>query len=316
VRIAVAAVMVAAWVAAIGVPLATAEADDDPIGYTLGVEFRGATISPICDFFSVELESGVLHRINAAPVFCGDGLTFDEDGTLYAYRNPNVISGPPIQTELMTIDLDDGEQHVIGSLPGVTSGDGGMTFDDEGNLWLYGRAPIDPDCGPTLGACLWKVDPEDASTTFVGIAPEGTSVFGLAGDCEDVLAITTAGFTGPGVGASTLAEVDTRTAALEHVVDVPGVRSPQGLDFDEDGRLWAIGLGSVDGAVGPFVHRIDTGDGTSTRQQVTLNGGTYDGALFGLAIDPIECDEPEPPVPPAPSAPVPAPVVVEPVFTG
>ena len=313
VRIAAVAAVVAAWVMTLGAPVATAEEDDDPIGYTLGVEFRGSAITPICDFFSVELESGELDKINAAPVFCGDGLTFDEDGTLYAYRNPNVISGTPIQTELMIIDLDDGAQHVIGALPGVQTGDGGMTFDEDGNLWLYGRAPIDPDCGPTLGACLWKVDPDDASTRFVGAAPEGVSVQGLTGTCDDVLAITFEGFAGPVPATSALQEVDTDNAALEHIVDVPGVQVPQGLDFDERGRLWALSL-VFDGVPGPYVHRIDPDDGSSTRRQVTLNGGTYDGALFGLAVDPIECDEPEPPVPPPP--PAPAAVVVEPVFTG
>jgi sugar lactone lactonase YvrE len=314
VRLAAAAALVAAWVATLSAPLATAEEeDDDPIGYTLGVEFRGGAVTPICDFFSVELDSGELHRI-AAPVFCGDGLTFDEDGTLYAYRNPNVISGTPIQTELMIIDLDDGAQHVIGPLPGVQTGDGGMTFDEDGNLWLYGRAPADPDCGPTLGACLWKVDPDDASTRFIG-STATAGVFGLTGDCEEVLAITSEGFGGPAPSGSQLAEVDTETAALEDVVDVPGVSIPQGLDFDERGRLWALSL-VFEGAPGPYVHRIDPDDGSSTRRQVTLNGSTYDGALFGLAVDPIECDEPEPPVPPPAPAPAPAAVAVEPVFTG
>jgi hypothetical protein len=215
----------------------------------------------------------------------------------------------------MTIDVDDGEQHVIGDLPPVTSGDGGMTFDEDGNLWLYGRASADPDCGPTLGACLWKVDPEDASTRFIGPAPEGTSVLGLAGTCEDVLAITTAGFTGPAPTGSSLQEVNTRTAALEHIVDVPGVVSPMGLDFSDDGRLWAISLAAPGGVLGPFVNRIDPSDGTSTRHQVTLDGGTYDGALFGLAVDPIECPDPHPP-PAPPGPPAPTPVAVEPVFTG
>jgi hypothetical protein len=294
-------------VVASGAPTASGEEDDGPVGYTLGVEFKGVT--PICDFFSVELATGVLHRI-AAPVFCGDGLTFDDDGTLYAYRNPNVISGPPPQTQLMTIDVDDGSQHVIGDLPPVTSGDGGMTFDEDGNLWLYGRAVGDPDCGPTLGACLWKVDPKDASTTFIGPAPEGTNVLGLAASCEDVLAITTAAFRGPGTGGSSLQEVNTRTAALEHVVDVPGVSRPMGLDFGDDGRLWAISLGN--GPDGPFTNRIDPSDGTSTSHEVSLNGGPYNGALFGLAVDPIECTEPAPPVPP----PAPTPVAVAPAFTG
>ena len=44
---------------------------------------------------------------------------------------------------------------------------------------------------------------------------------------------------------------------------------------------------------------------------VLADGSMFEGELFGLAVDPISCEEPVPPVPP-----VPAPIAVAPVFTG
>jgi hypothetical protein len=246
-------------------------------------------------------------------VACADGLTYDEDGTIYAYRNV-APAGPGPLAQLVTIDKHTGIQHVVGTLPSVFLGGGGMTFDADGDLWLYAVAGTDPSC-PSGQTCLWKVNPENAHSTFVGAAPTGRGVFGLAGNCEDVLALSADTLTGPGVNFHTeLDEVDTHSAALHTIAAVPGIAFPTGLDFDGDDDLWAIansGIGMGAG-IGMSLFKIDPNNGNSGGTDITINGSQFDGQMFGLAISPISCDDPGPE-----PTPTPAPVVAaEPLFTG
>jgi hypothetical protein len=323
-RVLVVSGLVAALVAVQAAPAASGDEGDEPVGYTMGFELLGPTSSQgktvlQCNFYEVDLERAEITRLNAVDreLLCADGLTFDEDGELYAYRNL-FLEGSGF-AELITIDLDDGDQTLIGRLPNVNVGAGGMTFDAEGDLWLYAGVFDDPECSPgTFRHCLWEVDPEDASTEFVGSAPQGTGVFGLAGDCEEVLALTSE------LEASTdsttqLQEVDTRDASLEPIAAVPTIFGPQGLDFDDDDDLWAIGQTDIfagPALPGPTVFLVDPEDGSTEAEDITFEGGAdFNGVLFGLGVSPISCEEEEP-VPPAPPAPAPAPIAVEPVFTG
>ena len=143
---------------------------------------------------------------------------------------------------------------------------------------------------------------------------------GLAADCESVLAIsvnTTGGLSAGDVrsvvtaGGTQLDEVHTSSASLEKIADTPGVTNPTGLDFDAEGDLWAIGgRGFVGPAPAAQVFRIDPDNGNSGAKDITLNGVPFTEPLFGLGIAPVSCEDPEP------APPQPAPVVVQPTFTG
>jgi len=316
--VAMVAALAAAPITTAGAGLGSEDDDDEQVAYTFGYHPDDgiAPVGPLCKFYELDLETGAATQVNQPSntvVNCGDGLTFDDDGTLFAYRNVPTAA-VTFDTELVTIDLDDGSQHLVGGLPPVGVGSGGMTFDAEGDLWLYGFAPGDPTCVAAAGVggfpvCLWEIDPDDASARFVGTpgGDEARGVYGLTADCEEVLAITSAAATGAPTLPVRLDEVDTGNASLEKIVDLPGVASPDGLDYDADGDLWAVGTSYP--ALDPFLYRIDPTDGTSQPRPVTF--ALFDsGVLFGLAASPIECAEPAPE--PAP----PAPVVVEPVFTG
>jgi hypothetical protein len=294
----------AALVGVGGVGVGTAGAGSGEVGYTVGFEAIEGGIE--CDFFSVDLATGVLTRINdplTTAVECADGLTFAPDGTLYAFVSP-VPTGFS-NSQLVTIDLATGAQTVIGNLPPVLFGTGGMTFDGAGNLWLYGTAAIgvDPDCSQTgFEACLWQVNPADASTTFVG-ATTDRQVFGLAATCTDVYAIQTP-IPGGFASGTEIARVDTATAALDVVVEANDVVGPEGLDFDFAGGLWALARQPDVGLFSEMnVASIDLTSGASTSTQITLEGEPFVGFLYGLAVSPISC-------------PVPEPVVLTPTFTG
>ena len=189
-RLAVAVALVGGVFALQGAQVSGAD-DQDPIGYTVGEHFapEGTAVGPTCNFYKIDLKTGAATQVNPVgqPVICADGLTYDEDGTIYAYRNAPTAGGAGGTSQLITIDKHSGVQHVVGTLPHVFVGAGGMTFDADGHLWLYAQSSGVPEC---VGSCLWEVNPKTAAARFVGTAPTRVTVAGLAGDCEDVLAIT------------------------------------------------------------------------------------------------------------------------------
>ncbi len=294
----------AALVGVVGV--GSAGAGSGEVGYSVGVQTPSGGLE--CDFFSVELASGVLTRVNdpiTQAVTCADGLTFAPDGTLYAYTSPVPVGFTNAQ--LVTIDPTTGAQTVIGDLPPVVLGSGGMTFDGAGNLWLYGTPVqgVDPDCAATgFESCLWQVNPADATTTFVGGQSERI-VYGLAATCTDVYAIQTP-IPGGLVSGTELALVDTATGGLELLTNVDDVWGPEGLDFDFAGGLWALGLTPPAGLFGFMqVSSIDPATGAATSTPLTFAGEQFNGFLNGLAISPLDCTEPTP-----------EPIVITPTFTG
>jgi hypothetical protein len=339
-----------AMVAAMAAPLTatSASADDEHVGYTFGrqlldgcstgatacgatstppstIDVKAAVFPPECDFFKIDLDSGELTRINPAGqlVPCADGVTFDDEGRLLAYRqNPNP-SGIGDFTQLIKIDLDDGAQHVIGNLPAVFVGSGGMTSDAEGHLWLYGFGTKDPECNASGNTdCLWKVNAANAHSQLVG-GNDTHIVEGLAATCEDVIAISLGELSTPvsldahadvAFAPAELDDVHTNNGHLEKIADAPGVTNPQGLDFDDEGELYAVGQGPIGkGPFGPaLLFKIDPNNGNSGSTPVTLNGTPYVGELTGLGISPLSCDE-ETTTTTTPAAPV---VAVQPNFTG
>ena len=271
-----------------------------------------------CNFYKIDLKTGAATQVNAVngSVACGDGLTFDDDGTLYAYRN---VAGPGGGVaQLVTIDKHTGVQTLVGQLPRVIVGAGGMTFDADGHLWLYAFASGDPACQPAGSSCLYEVNKKTAAARFVGAAPIGTGVFGLAADCEDVLAITLAGLTGAGADrlapVSALNELDTHNGVLHKIADTPGIVFPTGLDFDSENDLWALASTNLSGpGVGMQVVRVDPNNGNTGATDVTLNGVPFIRTMNGLAVSPIGDCEQETTTTTTPPAPV---VAAQPVFTG
>jgi hypothetical protein len=265
-----------------------AEQAESPTGYASGLRVGKGTDSP-CDFFKVALTTGELTQINPAAqhVPCYGGLALSAEGTLYAFIAPVAGIG---NSSLVTIDLGTGAPKIIGDLPQIISG--GMTFDGDGNLWLYASAPNDPECGGApLKSCLWKVDPATAKTKLAGSTPS-RAIGGLGAVCTRVLALD--GPLGAGATSKTvLSSVDTSTGELTAVVPTPEVFAATGLDVGEDGRLWAIGSGAQGGQ--PRVFEIDPEKGVVASAGTTLDGDAYPGVLSGLAVDPIHCDAPDSP---------------------
>ena len=317
-RAAVVAAMVGVLFAVQGAQLSGAD-DNDPIGYTVGEHFLPeGTLGATCNFYKIDLKTGAATQVNPVgqPVICADGLTYDEDGTIYAYRNAPTAGGAGGISQLITIDKHNGVQHVVGTLPHVFVGSGGMTFDADGDLWLYAESSGVPEC---VGTCLWEVNPKTAAARFVGTAPTAVNVLGLAGDCEDVLAITQQFGVAPNDGvvpdapapsSQALDELNTQNAVLDKIADV-AIPHPTGLDFDAENDLWALGF-TTTGSTRMVLYRVDPRNGNTGPTDITLNGAPFTGVMDGLAVSPIGDCEPETTTT-APPAPV---VAAEPVFTG
>jgi hypothetical protein len=316
-RLTVAAALMVGAFAALSVPVAGADSGDHPVGYTIGTRGAGAGESIFCAFYKIDLETGAATVVNPN-VNCGDGLTFDDDGTLYAYVS-TPTAGAPGGAQLVTIDKHTGVQHVVGQLPHVLTGGGGMTFDAEGHLWLYALTVGDPSCQPAGTFCLFEVNKKTAATRFVGTAPVDRGVYGLAADCEDVLAITAAALTGAGTSKivlnPALNEVDTHNGSLHNTVPTPGIVFPTGLDFDSEGDLWALANTNLRGAgLGMEVFKVDPNTGNTGGTDVTLNGAPFVGNMNGLGVSPIgDCEPDTTTTTTTPAAPV---VAAQPNFTG
>ena len=289
-----------------------------PIGYTVGQPLAAGFNE--CEFYSIDASNGTLTQISdpSADLDCADGLTFAPDGTLYAYTN-EPIEGTVVDANLVTIDLATGLQTVIGPLPPVRAGSGGMTFDAAGNLWLYGDAfdPASPPCADASveATCLYQVDPATAQTTVVGEAREDTEVTGLTASCAaGVLGVTRPFQNGVTPVTSTLETVDTATAALSPIVPLDDVGVfTTGLDFDATEELWVLAGLPARGLGGFEIDHVDLTTGDVTHQQLFNDGDPQDpfaGFLAGLAIAPATpCPAPPPPEP-SPA------IVLQPTFTG
>jgi hypothetical protein len=289
-----------------------------PIGYTVGQPLAAGFND--CEFYSIDASNGTLTQISdaSANLECADGLTFAPDGTLYAYTNAP-IEGIVVDANLVTIDLATGNQTVVGPLPPVRTGSGGMTFDAAGNLWLYGDVfdPANPPCvdDSVEATCLYQVDPATAQTTVVGEARDDTEVTGLTASCAaGVLGVTRPFQNGFTPATSTIETVDTSTAALSPILPLEGVGVfTTGLDFDASEELWVLAGLPSRGLSGFEIDHVDLTTGEITHQQLFNDGDPQDpfaGFLTGLAIAPATpCPVPPPPAP-APE------VVLAPTFTG
>jgi hypothetical protein len=251
-----------------------------PVGYTNGAELTGVGI--LCDFFEIDLPTGVLTQKTVDPEPCADGFTFSPGGTLYAYRLPE-RQGAGGQSELVTVDTATGLQTVVGDLPSVS--EGGMTFDGAGNLWLY-AANGGPEC--EFNFCLYKVDPATAATTLVG-GQDTRFVGGLTATCTEVQAVSEE-ISGGSSNSPDLVRVNTTNAELSPIVSLQGeVGLATGLDYDATTQLWGVGSEVLSGFGNPISFHADPVTGATTIAEATLEGDPFQGPIIGLAVAGVSC---------------------------
>lgn len=234
-----------------------------PFAYT--IDSDGQTTAD--DLYRLDLATGAATlvgpvRPNVGPPYQDvEGLALSPDGILFGVDDA--------LDALIRIDVATGQATLVGALG--TSGQGpsgnldyGLAFTCDGRLWLSSDTT----------ATLWEVDPgsglaqapRELPSGIGALAGRGLSLAGLGVDGNLHQYVPTTGQTTL-VGASGLALVD-----------------DGGLDFDAEGRLWAVldFTPSDPGRPGE-IHRFDRETG-----QAQLVASTRIG-LEGLAIAPATC---------------------------
>jgi len=189
--------------------------------------------SGLRDLYRIDLDAGASTRMGAytqAPVVPPEvvdveGLAFSPDGQLFG-----VADG---LNALYRINPTTGRATRVGPLAGLPSGqsgfDFGLTFTADGRLWLSSDATKQ----------LWEVNPATGEVRLVGNL--GVRISGLAARGNEVFGIgVTDTVTSPGDQGLWRIDVETATATLIGRFDDPFPVVDAGLDFDAQGRLWAV----------------------------------------------------------------------------
>lgn len=185
------------------------------------------------DLYRIDLDAAVANRAGAysqvpivgPEVVDVEGLAFAPDGNLFG-----VADG---LNALYRINPSSGRTRRIGALAGLPSVQGGfdfgLTFTADGRLWLSSDTTEQ----------LWEVNPTTGAVRLVGnlgarisgLAARGNEVFGI-GVTDTVL--------GSGDQGLWRIDVETGTATVIGRFDEPTPVVDAGLDFDRQGRLWAV----------------------------------------------------------------------------
>ena len=284
-------------------PVTPAAAPDPigPFGYTNGPVFAGGG-AITCRFYKVALGNGVAEQLGTG-LPCADGYTFNSAGVLYAYTAPIVRGAPSNNSKLVTVNLTNGAQTIVGDM-GHVFFEGGMTFDKDGHLWLYADTN-DQSCEGS--SCLYSVNPQTGAATLVG-DDGGFLATGLAANCSTVYAT---GTILDGVFTSdALWTVDTGTADVTKVGSSLGLNLfTSGLDFASDGTLYTIGSPATTGPLinAPKSATVNPTTGAGSDVQTWTSDDPVPSFVNGLAVSGLSCSAPTPPV---------TPPVIQPTFTG
>ena len=185
------------------------------------------------DLYRIDLDAGASARAGAytqAPVVPPEivdveGLAFSPDGLLFG-----VADG---LNALYRINTTSGRATRVGPLAGLPSSqsgfDFGLTFTADGRLWLSSDTTEQ----------LWEINPATGAVRLVGNL--GVQISGLAARGNEVFGIgVTDTVTSPGDQGLWQIDVETATATLVGHFDDPFPVVDAGLDFDAQGRLWAV----------------------------------------------------------------------------
>jgi hypothetical protein len=216
--------------------------------------------------YRIDLKTGLTTPAGSAKSSGFEGI----EGLAFSPGCQTLYGVDDVKDRLVTCNRTTGACETVGSL-GVDVTDTGLTFANDGSLYMSTDAPKDP-------IRFFRVDPGTGNTTWVGdpgieitgLAANPLAVYGLGGDGKDVLV-----------------QVDPLTGAATTIGPLGTVTLQDGgLDFDHDGTLYGINdLGPGSGKASQ-IFKVDLKTGRATVVAVTkdLSGKALNG-FEGLAID-------------------------------
>lgn len=261
---------------AVALAIAPASVLADPVGYAVGS--GGPGFGGSSSLYRIDLATGAAAHVGEIGYVDVEGAALSPDGVLYAVADGGTAGcegqcGPT--DVLLRIDTATGAGTLVGplGLAGQTL-DYGLAFTCNGRLWMS---------SDTAGE-LWEVDPATGATQVR--ASLGAPVSGLAAWGNQLVGIAVA-------DDHALYRIDTEAGSALRVgaLSLPMAFYDAGLDYSDDGRLWAtIDYWNPPGDL-PEVERNDialidpqTGAGTIVAAVV---GSGFDAAtvqMEGLAV--------------------------------
>lgn len=243
--------------------LAATAAHAQPFGYAVNSDGYHVPDEQIDNLYRINLSTGESERIGPTGFLDIEGLAFSANGEL--------LGADDESNSLLRIDDNNANTTAIGGLPG--------------NFRLPGSQVLDLGLSFTCNALyassdslstLYLMDEESGEALLIGST--GAPITGLASFGETLYGI------GAGEEAPNLYRVDPETGATSLIgpLDNAAPYVDAGLDFDSEGRLWAItDRRNVNNESHPSqILQIDTETGVATVVAETLYG------IEGLAIAP------------------------------
>ncbi|HEX3126948.1 MAG TPA: hypothetical protein VH394_06435 [Thermoanaerobaculia bacterium] len=220
--------------------------------------------------YRIDLTTGVTTPVGTAKSSGFEGI----EGLAFAPGCQTLYGVDDVKDRLVTCNRSTGACETVGSL-GVDITDTGLTFANDGNLYLSTDAPKDP-------IRFFRINPGTGSAALVGapgieitgLAANQSAVYGLGGDGKDVLV-----------------QVNTETGEATTIGPLGTVTLQDGgLDFDRDGTLYGINdLGPGSGKASQ-IFKIDLATGRATVVAVTKDpSGKALNGFEGFAIDQGMC---------------------------
>ena len=219
--------------------------------------------------YRIDLATGV-----AAPV-SGSSTGFDGiEGLAFLPGCTALYGVDDVKDRLVTCDRTSGKCETVGSL-GVDVTDTGLTFANDGSLYMSTDAPKDPlkiyKLDPATGNAAWLGNQE---TEVTGLAANTLAVYGLGGDGKDDLVV--------------LDLVSGKATSIGPLTSV--TLQDGGLDFDKDGTLYGINDVGPGGGKASELFKIDLETGKATVvARIKDDRGKPLFGFEGLAIDDGMC---------------------------
>lgn len=220
--------------------------------------------------YKIDLKTGVTTPVGTAKSSGFEGI----EGLAFAPGCQTLYGVDDVKDRLVTCNLTTGACETVGSL-GVDITDTGLTFANDGSLYMSTDAPKDPirffRLDPGTGNATWIGDP---GLEITGLAANQLAIYGLGGDGKDVLV-----------------QVDPTSGAASPIGPLQTVTLQDGgLDFDHDGTLYGLNdIGPGSGKASQLF-KIDLATGKATVVAVTKDpSGKALNGFEGLAIDDGMC---------------------------
>jgi hypothetical protein len=235
---------------------------DGQISQGGGTDIAYSIDSDVSDnLWRINLATGVATRIGYTGFLDIESLSFSAAGVLYGVDE--------VSSQLVTCSTETGACTPVGSLGIAFFEDSGLSFSDDGRLWMSTDEPDPYDfyrLNSSTGAAT-LIGAQDQEVT--GLAFRGGVMYGLGGDKRNNLVRVNlgTGLATPVGGLGTVSLMD------------------GGIDFDSAGVLWGIADPELNVVLPSKIFTINTATGAATVvATVTNSAGRAIGGFESLAI--------------------------------